>query len=138
MPNPIDLNPDIAVGIILPLTVGRQGYFNQSYTTIEQAKSNLQNLLLTIKGERPFNPEFGSDLYSLLFEPMTDDLKDLIIVAIESAVEEWMSYIDIKEVIVNWDEEADVNNVDVSIGFSLANDALESEVLSFSVIGGGR
>ncbi len=138
MPNPIDLNPDIAVGITLPLTVGRQGYFNQSYTTIEQAKSNLQNLLLTIKGERPFNPEFGSDLYSLLFEPMTDDLKDLITVAIESAVEEWMSYIDIKEVIVNWDEEADVNNVDISIEFSLANDALESDILSFSTTGGGR
>ena len=138
MPNPIDLNPDVAVGITLPLTVGRQGYFNQSYTTIEQAKSNLQNLLLTMKGERPFNPEFGSDLYILLFEPMTDDLKELIIVSIESAVEEWMTYINIKNIIVDWNEEADVNTVDISIEFSLVSDALESELLSFSATGGGR
>ena len=30
----------------------------------------VRNLLLTQKGERPFQPELGSDIYRLLFEPM--------------------------------------------------------------------
>ena len=56
--NPIDFQKDVAVGVKLPF--GKpNGLFAQSYTTEEQATSNLKNLLLTRKGERPFQPEFG-------------------------------------------------------------------------------
>ena len=65
--NPIDFNNDVAVGVKLPF--GKpNGLFSQSYTTEEQAVSNLKNLLLTRKGERPFQPLFGSDVYFQLFE----------------------------------------------------------------------
>jgi hypothetical protein len=64
--NPIDLKPNKAVGVMLPL--GGSPMFKSSYTTEQQAISNLKNLLLTTKGERPFQPLFGSDIYSLLFE----------------------------------------------------------------------
>ena len=46
--NPIDFNNDVAVGVKLPF--GKpNGLFSQSYTTEEQAVSNLKNLLLTRK-----------------------------------------------------------------------------------------
>ena len=75
--NPIDLEPDIAVGITLPFGKDK-GLFSLSYTTEEQSISNLKNLLLTRKGERLFQPEFGSSVYSLLFEQMTPDLSTLL------------------------------------------------------------
>ena len=61
-----------AYGITLPIQPGGGTMFAQSYSSFEAAKSNLKNLLLTNKGERPFQPDFGTGLASLLFEPLTD------------------------------------------------------------------
>ena len=46
--NPIDLLPDVAVGIKLPFTGKSGNLFDLSYSTEEQALSNLKNLLLDI------------------------------------------------------------------------------------------
>lgn len=70
--DPRDLDKNKAVGVSLPFNGG--GVFNKTYSTQDQVKSNLINLLLTYKGERILNPEFGADLPRLLFEPITNDL----------------------------------------------------------------
>jgi phage baseplate assembly protein W len=70
--DPRDLDKNKAVGVGLPFNGG--GVFNKTYSTQTQIKSNLINLLLTYKGERVLNPEFGADLPRLLFEPITNDL----------------------------------------------------------------
>ena len=64
--NPIDFKKDVAVGVMLPFGKN-SGLFSLSYSTEEQSASNLKNLLLTKKRERPFQPEFGSDVYTLMF-----------------------------------------------------------------------
>jgi len=73
-----DLKPNIGIGISLPFS--GTNVFNSTYTTMDQVKSNLINFLLTNRGERPFNPEFGADLKRSLFEQMTsvEQLKDII------------------------------------------------------------
>ena len=45
----------------------------------ECAKQDLMNRLSIRKGERVENPEFGTIIYYVLFEPFTDDLKDQIV-----------------------------------------------------------
>ena len=72
--NPLDLQGNIAIGISLPFS----GPFNSTYSTKDQIKSNLINLLLTNKGERLFNPEFGANLKTTLFEGVIEDTADLI------------------------------------------------------------
>ena len=57
-----------AYGITLPVKNGGTGFFEQAFTSREQAKSNLINLLLTERGERVMQPDFGTGLKSLLFE----------------------------------------------------------------------
>jgi phage baseplate assembly protein W len=69
--DPRDLDKNVSIGISLPFNVS--GIFPKTYSTKEQIKSNLINLLLTYKGERIENPEFGADLPRLLFEPISDD-----------------------------------------------------------------
>lgn len=69
--DPRDLDKNISIGISLPFNAS--GIFPKTYSTKEQIKSNLINLLLTYKGERIENPEFGADLPRLLFEPISED-----------------------------------------------------------------
>jgi phage baseplate assembly protein W len=74
--DPLDLQKSRAIGVSLPFNGG--GVFKSTLSTQAQIKSNLINLLLTNKGERPYNLNFGSDLKKLLFEPLTDILTNSI------------------------------------------------------------
>jgi phage baseplate assembly protein W len=78
--NPLDLQGNIAIGVSLPFD--GPVAFNSTYSTKDQIKSNLVNLLLTNKGERLYNPEFGADLKTALFEGIFEDtliiIKELI------------------------------------------------------------
>ena len=71
-------NPDVAVGITLPFTQTNGRLFNLSYSTEEQALSNLKNLILTRQGERIMQPLFGTNLQDSLFEQNDDLLKSSI------------------------------------------------------------
>ena len=69
------MNP---IGLTLPLQIGRNGYFEQSYDTLTQVKANITNLLRTKKGERRMNPNFGSGLQEYLFEQNLQDSPDIV------------------------------------------------------------
>jgi len=45
----------------------------------ECAKQDLLNRLSVRKGERVENPEFGTIIYDVLFEPMTEALKEAVV-----------------------------------------------------------
>jgi len=70
----IQVNPtekrNKALGVIFPFNA--EGVFYSSYTTKEQVKSNLLNVLLTEPGERVFKPNFGVGLRNYLFENSND------------------------------------------------------------------
>ena len=63
---PLDINQRVAVGFGFPLNGG--AVFNPTFQTSDQIKANLINFILTNSGERVFNPNFGANLRSLLFE----------------------------------------------------------------------
>ena len=113
-----DLNPDVRIGLKLPFTRDRAGLFGQTETTLEQAGNNIKNLLLTSKGERVMQPEFGSDLRDLLFEQYTEDLTDRIKDTIEEAMSTWLPYIVISSVDVIEDK-TNPNQTKVDLDFSL-------------------
>ena len=76
--DPINLETNVAIGVSLPFN--GEGVFNSTYTTKEQAKSNLLNVLLTEPGERLYLPNFGVGIRNLLFEQnvKTEFLKERI------------------------------------------------------------
>ena len=47
------------------------------------------------------NPEFGSGLWSILFENYSDDIGPIVESTIRSDIQRWMSYVNIQEIIVN-------------------------------------
>ena len=97
--------------------MGGAPIFKSSYTTEEQAISNLKNLILTRKGERPFQPEFGTDVYSLLFEQITEDLGDTLESTMRADIKYWLPYIIIDNILIN--VESDNNKVSISMKFKI-------------------
>jgi len=113
-----DLNPDVRIGLKLPFTRDRAGLFGTTETTLEQAGHNIKNLLLTAKGERVMQPDFGSGLRELLFEQYTEDLTDRIKEEIQEAMSTWLPYIVISSVDIIQDE-TNPNQTKVDLDFSL-------------------
>ena len=69
--------------------------FALSYSTEEQALSNLKNLLATNRGERFMQPKFGTRIREAIFEPNTTDLREFLNSTIQEALDLWLPYIDI-------------------------------------------
>ena len=65
----IDEELDTGIGLTLPFNSETGKFGEVSYFSIDQALSNLRNLILTRKGERPMHPKFGTNLQDYLFEP---------------------------------------------------------------------
>jgi phage baseplate assembly protein W len=115
--NPLDLQKNIAIGVSLPFN-GPSGPFNSTYSTKDQIKSNLINLVLTNKGERVFNPEFGMDLRKLLFEGMTEDIVPIIQDIITSNINMFIPEIIVGN--INITQDRDNNSISITIQYSLA------------------
>lgn len=110
--------PKQGLGILLPIQRGNTGYFNQGFSLMTQAKSNLINLVLTQKGERVMNPDFGCNLRNIIFEPMTDDLNANIKGVIVQAAKIWMPSINILDVTTVQD--TDLHQATVTVSFNVA------------------
>jgi len=92
------MNP---IGLTLPLQIGRNGYFEQSYDTLTQVKSNNTHLLRTKKGERRMNPNFGSGLQEYLFEQNLQDSPDIIKQIITDEVKNYVPGVTVNKVDIN-------------------------------------
>jgi|TARA_B110000908_G_scaffold133741_1_gene157822 phage baseplate assembly protein W len=122
-----------AYGITLPVQRGNSGYFNQAFSSFEQAKSNLKNLLLTRKGERLFQPNFGTGLHELLFEQLDNKLEAQLESTITDSVNFWLPYIDIEQIDVQMtDAMKDLNTAEMSLKFSVSGQP-ELQEITFKV-----
>ena len=114
-----DLNPDVFIGLKLPMGYSDTGYFKQTKTTLQQAKYNIINLIKTIPGERLGQPAFGSQLHSILFEPMNEDFGDILEDSIRTSLETWLPYINIKNIKITMPD-YNTNQVNITIDFGLS------------------
>ena len=113
--NPLDLQKNIAIGVSLPFN--GPGVFNSTYTTKDQTKSNLVNLLLTDIGERVMNPGFGTVLRKFLFEGITDNNIETLKVNLSNSIAIYIPEITVVDIIVN--SNIDYNSVDVTVNYIL-------------------
>jgi|TARA_B100000035_G_scaffold109506_1_gene92941 phage baseplate assembly protein W len=133
-----DLNEDTYIGLELPLTYTSEGYFKRTKTALEQAKSNIKNLLLTNKGERLGNPNFGTNLISLVFSQENTDLESRVEEEIRAAMSEFLPNINIVSIETNFSDE-NMSTAIVNLRFSLNVDLTSEEdlELDLSSYGGG-
>lgn len=114
-----DTYADYAIGLAFPMQIGNTA-FSQTFTTIDQVGVNIQNLLLTTRGERIMQPTFGSNLGEVLFEQETDNIASLIEDAITYALQVWLPYVSIHEIHIDTSNQSkDKNRVGITIIFAI-------------------
>tara|TARA_B100001093_G_C26746727_1_gene979175 strand:- start:801 stop:1229 length:429 start_codon:yes stop_codon:yes gene_type:complete len=86
---------------------------------VEAVKRAVRNLILTNRFERPFHPEIGSDIRSLLFENMTPVVEVLLKDRIKETIDVYEPRADVTDIIVSGD--SDRNEYRVQIEFRVLN-----------------
>jgi len=89
-------------------------------------KRGIRNILLTENQERLFQPEVGSGLKNLLFEPMTNITTQLLEDEVRNAIEAWENRANILECIVTPEEE--LNRYRVAVTFRIVNQTEEQQL----------
>lgn len=123
------------LGIGINTSSDKNGIFATNYTTLSQAKNNLVNLIMTKKGERVMQPEFGCDIWKLIFEPIVrDDIDTKIEFTINDAVNKWLPYLHIDEILFDYDDAAiDKHAISLDIKFSLVSNRNMTNSLSVEI-----
>ena len=125
---PLDLDKNVAVGVVFPFSAN--AVFHSSYTTQDQAKSNLINVLLTEPGERVYEPTYGVGIKQMLFEqsPNENNLNEKINQQVNIHIPE-ITIVDTK---VNFNEDEHILYVALTYMFNLDN-AKDSIQLNFNM-----
>ena len=141
--NPLDFEPDVAIGVTYPLNGNSQGrsntqhyasgsisgdagVFGLSYSTEDQAISNLKTLILTKKGERFMQPDFGTTIVDSLFEPNTEELVRRVQDGLNDDIKYWLPYILVDNIQV--DRIPDLHIIDVSLRFRVTEQGANQEI----------
>ena len=89
-------------------------------------KRGIKNILLTAPFERLFQPEVGSGIKNILFEPMTPLTEQRLSDACRDAIEAWEKRASVIDIAVISDEE--YNRYRVAIKFSINNSLITEQV----------
>lgn len=116
------------LGLTLPIERGNNGYFTQGRDILSQVKSNITNLILTRKGERIFQPDFGCDVHRIIFEPLTMDNIANVRASIEGAIKIWMPYVSIVDLQISKNE--NVNSVFINLTFSVNTNVVITDTVT--------
>lgn len=121
------------IGITLPIRDGNNGMFEQSTSTFQQIKSNFKNLILTKKGERLMQPDFGTDLHRILFENITNDTIDTARLTVVESVNRWMPFLEV----INFQIKNPVNNnphrIDITVTYRFRNNPNVTDAITVTV-----
>ena len=123
--DPLDLQPRKAVGVKIPFS--GKAVFNSTYETKEAIKANLINYILTGKGERYFNPSFGSGLRNLIFENINRDNLTELEFLMRDALQRYFPTLEILK--LNVQGTPDSNIVSFSLNFRVQNTQVEDEII---------
>jgi len=127
----------IGNGIDFPLTFSiskKVGSVKESNAG-ERINDSIHLILETRIGERVFNPEFGSRLPELVFEPNDPILHRLLHLYTVEALNRWEKRIEIVQVTLS-DNQEDYNEIGISISYRIRNSHIQGSFVYPFVLGG--
>ena len=128
--NVLDLRASTGVGVALPFNT--PAVFQTVYTTKQQLKYNIINFLLTDKRERIFNPSFGANIRSKVFEQITEDTVDSLDTQIRTGVSQYFPNVVITE--LTFGGKPDQNLLTIQFSYTINNTG-ESDNIIISLNG---
>ena len=121
---PIDVNPNIAVGVNLPFS--GPSVFVPTFTTPEAVKVNLINFFLTEPGEIPLNPTFGGGLRNFIFSQIEEENISGLESNVELKLQQYFPYVNVDSLEVLRNDE--YNTLTVKLFYSIANTNLQNNL----------
>jgi len=121
---PIDTIARKAVGVNIPFNA--PAVFQSNYVTRDAIKNNLINFFSTRKGERVFNPFFGSAVQNILFENIDIVSSQTIQQVIKDELGRYFPFVNLKELTVNFEDNS--NSLFIGITYVAENFGIEDEI----------
>ena len=113
-----------------PLKLGDRSLFEKPDEIKKIVFFHLRNLILTYPGEKISDPEYGVGIKRFLFENITSGLLNNITDRIESAINTYLSYLDLRKIEVS--APPDSNGIKIVIAFEIPDLDIIEEI-SFDV-----
>ena len=121
--NPIDIGQPMGIGVNI-LFNNSTDIFNTTSTTRDQVKSNLINFLLTNKGERMYDPEFGGDLKRAIFEQADNTSFDTITAKLETEIVNNIPGINLQSISASPNPDFNIVTITIVYQINQENDSL--------------
>lgn len=124
------MSDDRYLGIEFPFQEDIKGkYLKLTKREKDRVKSNLTNLITTMKGERMYRPNFGTNLSKYIFEPMDEQTYSDIRQEIVGTVAKYMKEVDIIKVEIKATPDALLIGIkiayDISVGVFKEPDTID-------------
>ena len=116
-----------------PLKFKEKKGFENVDNVKELVKFHLTNLLLTNPGEKISDPNYGVGIRKMLFENMSLGVLNLWQDKITTALEEYLTYVQVSDVLVT--PFLDINKINIKIEYNLLNDT-ENQILELELASG--
>lgn len=117
------------INIIYPFRDSPKGFFlDLSQTDSDAIKSDLMHLVLTRKGQRLYNPDFGTDLLKFIFEPNDGLTLAGIKSEITTVIKKYLPKLNIDEISVVESPESEYAAV-VTIKYTITDDVFTTQDL---------
>ena len=123
--NPLDLQPRKAIGVSLPLS--GKAVFNSTFQTKDAIRTNLINYFLTGRGERYFNPTFGTELRNLMFENINADMISRVKASVQRGLSQYFPKVKPTDFQVTGTP--DNNTVTLLLRYAIQDTNIEDEVV---------
>ena len=123
---PIDVATTLFADLALPFNLHPNTRDIRPITDLNAIRSAVKNLVLTNFGERPFHPEIGGNVTSLLFETADFFTADAMRGEIQRVLYRFEPRIE--DVVVQVFDDMDRNAFKVNIAFNITDSSVEQEV----------
>jgi uncharacterized protein len=114
------------ININYPFKDSNTGFFLDLNSDDQNAiKADLLHLILTRKGQRLYNPDFGTDLLRYIFEPNDSLTLSKISEEITTVVKKYLPNLQINEITVDGTDESEYAAV-VRLDYTITDDVFET------------
>lgn len=120
------------INIDYPFKNSPKGFFLNLNSNNQRAiKADLMHLLLTRKGQRLYNPDFGTDLLRFIFEPQDGQTLDALTEEVTASVKKYLPKLSIKSITVTPSETSEYAAV-IRVDYIVTDDVFD--IVDFVII----
>jgi hypothetical protein len=114
------------INIDFPFKNSPKGFFLNLNSDDQRAiKADLMHLLLSKKGQRLYNPDFGTNLLKYIFEPNDNLTLENIKEEVTNAVKKYLPHLAIKDITVTQSEDSDYAAV-IRVDYIVTDDVFDT------------